>query len=68
MGKIDNLSEEKKSIVLLETNIDDTSGEIIGHVQKLILKNSSHNMLCEKKYLDEYNLIQLTINEFIGRF
>ena len=38
LGKIDNLSEEKKSIVLLETNIDDTSGEIIGHVQKLILK------------------------------
>jgi len=36
--------------------------------EKLILKNSSHNMLCEKKYLDEYNLIQLTINEFIGRF
>ena len=36
--------------------------------EKLILKKISHNMLCDKKYSDEYDLIYKTINKFIGKF
>jgi len=36
--------------------------------EKVILKNSSHNMLIEDKYMDEFNLIYIAIDQFIGRF
>ena len=36
--------------------------------EKLIVKKSSHNMISEKKYSDEYDLIYQTINQFINKF
>ena len=44
---------------------DDIKSEI---KETLMLKNSSHNMLVEKKDIDEYNLIYKTINQFINKF
>ena len=55
------------------TCIKDNYHIVNNHIQseikeKLMLKNSSHNMLVEKKYLDEYNLIYKTIHQFINKF
>jgi len=36
--------------------------------EKLILKKISHNMLVDKKYSNESDLIYKTINKFIGKF
>ena len=36
--------------------------------EKLIVKKSSHNMISENKYSDEYDLIYQTINQFINKF
>ena len=50
-------------------NYDIVNNDIKSEIKEtLMLKKTSHNLLNDKKYLDEYNLIYQNINKFINKF